>query len=204
MKEREEYLINELAQRAGVTVRTIRYYTQEGLLPEPDTSGKYATYGRGHLLRLELIKQMKDAYLPLREIRQVLAELSDSEVEGRLQEIAQQPLPGKPPQIAESKSSALDYIARVRGRQAELRAPEKDSILPDVPAPKPPSQHPAPPVGRVIVLEDDLPGEAWRRIEIAPGIELNLREPVERALEDVIEQFIKEIQKKRRKSQRGG
>ena len=29
--DKESYLINQLAERAGVTVRTIRYYVNEGL-----------------------------------------------------------------------------------------------------------------------------------------------------------------------------
>ena len=76
--EEEKFLIHELAEKAGVTVRTIRYYTNEGLLPQPEASGKYAYYSAAHLNRLELIRRMKDAYLPLREIRQTLVRLSDS------------------------------------------------------------------------------------------------------------------------------
>jgi DNA-binding transcriptional MerR regulator len=89
--DQEEYLINELAQRAGVTVRTIRYYTDQGLLPTPDTRGKYATYNRGHLLRLELIRQMKEAYLPLREIREIIQTLSDEEMRQRLKRANEHP-----------------------------------------------------------------------------------------------------------------
>jgi DNA-binding transcriptional MerR regulator len=202
--DQEEYLINELAQKASVTVRTIRYYTDQGLLPPPDTRGKYATYNGGHLLRLELIRQMKEAYLPLREIREIIQTLSDEEVQKRLGEGQPNIQASRPPRIAEAKSSALDYIAQVRGRQAELRAPEKDGtdILPDRPlAPKPPSQSPGVPMGKIVILEDDLPGETWRHIEIAPGIELHLREPVEPDLLAVLESMIKDIQiavKKRR------
>lgn len=195
----EEYLINELAQKAGVTVRTIRYYTDEGLLPPPDVSGKYAVYNRSHLLRLELIRQMKEAYLPLREIRQVVNMLSDAEVEQRLQSAAEMPQPN-PRQISDSKSSALDYIARVRGRQDELRPPEEpDRILPSLPPTNPPAPHLQ--MGRITPLDDRLPGERWRHIEIAPGIELHLREPIDPDLLSVLESIIKEIQfavKKRR------
>jgi DNA-binding transcriptional MerR regulator len=32
----EDFDIKELADRASVTVRTVRYYIQQGLLPAPD------------------------------------------------------------------------------------------------------------------------------------------------------------------------
>jgi hypothetical protein len=56
-------------------------------------------------------------------------------------------------------------------------------------------------MGKIVILEDDLPGETWRHIEIAPGIELHLREPVDPDLLAVLESMIKDIQiavKKRR------
>ncbi len=68
----KKFLINELAKRAKTTVRTIRYYTSEGLLPQPETDGKYAYYDENHLRRLELILRLKEAFLPLKEIRQIM------------------------------------------------------------------------------------------------------------------------------------
>lgn len=64
------FLIAELAKLAGTTVRTIRYYTDKGLLHQPQLQGKYAYYTRQHLDRLKLIRRMNDACLPLREMRQ--------------------------------------------------------------------------------------------------------------------------------------
>ena len=45
--------IDELAQRAGVTVDTIRYYGREGLLEPPERSGRHKLYGNQHVERLE-------------------------------------------------------------------------------------------------------------------------------------------------------
>jgi DNA-binding transcriptional MerR regulator len=199
----EEYLINELANLAGVTVRTIRYYTDEGLLPPPDTRGKYAYYNLSHLLRLELIRRMKEAYLPLREIRQAIQAMSDDEVQQQVQVTEKKSIQAPPlHRVSEAKSDALDYIARVRSRQADLRLPDKNN---EIVLPGQPQADKAPPkMGKIIVLDNDLPGESWRRIEIAPGIELNLREPVEPGLETIIEDIIKDIKQKIRKSRRGG
>ena len=52
MSEEATYTIGELAERAGVTPRTIRYYTAEGLLPRPDTRGQYARYRADQLFWL--------------------------------------------------------------------------------------------------------------------------------------------------------
>jgi DNA-binding transcriptional MerR regulator len=201
--EQEEFLINELANLAGVTVRTIRYYTDEGLLPQPETRGKYAYYNRGHLHRLELIRRMKETYLPLREIRDVIQRMSDKEVQQQLRATSEDaPSSQKSYQVSESKTSALDYIARVRGRQSDLRTPEKDdeAILPSrLPAAQPPGM----PVGKIIILEDDPPEEHWRRIEIAAGVELHLREPVDPSMAAAIEHFIREIKQNIRKRKQG-
>ena len=70
--------IAELAQRAGVTPRTVRYYVAEGLLPPPGGRGQRRAYGQGHLDRLDEIRELKAAYLPLHEIRRRLDASSGS------------------------------------------------------------------------------------------------------------------------------
>src|SRR4030043_2475810 len=80
----DKYLIHELAKLAGTTVRTIRYYTDEGLLPQPEYDSKYAYYSSSHLRRLEFIRLLKDAYLPLREIRQIMLSIKDDEDQRRM------------------------------------------------------------------------------------------------------------------------
>ena len=65
----QQLLIHELAELAQVSIRTIRYYIAEGLLPTPETRGKYTSYSQDYVDRIRLIQRLKDAYLPLREIR---------------------------------------------------------------------------------------------------------------------------------------
>ena len=79
--------IGEFAAAAGVSARTVRYYIVEGLLPPPEGAGMGAMYGPAHLDRLRLILRLKDAYLPLREIRRQLTGLDDEQVRQRLQEL---------------------------------------------------------------------------------------------------------------------
>jgi DNA-binding transcriptional MerR regulator len=109
MSDETRFTIGELADGAGVTPRTIRYYTAEGLLPPPDTRGRYALYGADHLNRLLLIARLKDAYLPLGEIKARMERLSAGQVERLLVEYAGQPGPS---------SSAADYVAQVLATSA--------------------------------------------------------------------------------------
>ena len=64
--------LDDLCERASVTIRTVRYYISEGLLPPAIGGGPAARYGQEHLDRLAVIAALKDRYLPLREIRRTL------------------------------------------------------------------------------------------------------------------------------------
>jgi DNA-binding transcriptional MerR regulator len=80
----ERLTLGELTAAADVSVRTVRYYIAEGLLPPPERSGPGSSYTQGHLDRLLLIQRLKEAYLPLKEIRRRLSGLSDDEVRSLL------------------------------------------------------------------------------------------------------------------------
>ncbi len=68
-----EMRIDDLADRAGVPTRTIRYYTQQGLLEPPTLRGRVGYYEDSHLDRLRLIKELQEKrFLPLSVIRSVL------------------------------------------------------------------------------------------------------------------------------------
>ncbi|MFF8012878.1 MerR family transcriptional regulator [Streptomyces sp. NPDC007929] len=65
--------IGELAERAGATVKTVRFYSDQGLLPEAArSSGGHRRYGPQALERLKLIRSLRTFDLPLPEIRRVL------------------------------------------------------------------------------------------------------------------------------------
>jgi DNA-binding transcriptional MerR regulator len=101
--------IQELANRAQVTTRTIRYYVEQGVLPPPER-GRPAEYTEEHLARLALIKRLKEQYLPLEEIRDTMQRLSLDEVEAL---VAQHSLEQEQSQKLDS---AADYITTVLGR----------------------------------------------------------------------------------------
>jgi DNA-binding transcriptional MerR regulator len=67
------YLISELAQRAGMTTTTLRFYEQEGLLPATRSAAGYRVYDDEAARRLEFIVGAKHIGLALAEIRELLA-----------------------------------------------------------------------------------------------------------------------------------
>ncbi|MFF8947033.1 MerR family transcriptional regulator [Streptomyces sp. NPDC014864] len=65
--------IDELAARAGVTVRTVRFYGTRGLLPPPVIGPRrVGHYGREHLARLGLIEEMQHQGMTLAAIERHL------------------------------------------------------------------------------------------------------------------------------------
>lgn len=53
--EKREYRMDELARLAGITVRTLRFYRERGLIPPPRREGRIAWYDDHHLARLRTI-----------------------------------------------------------------------------------------------------------------------------------------------------
>lgn len=68
--------VDELAARAGVTVRTVRFYSTRGLLPPPVIGPRrVGHYGREHLSRLALIEELQHQGMTLAAIERYLEQL---------------------------------------------------------------------------------------------------------------------------------
>ncbi len=67
-----ELTVDELAARTGMTVRTVRFYASEGLLPPPQRRGRIAYYDSRHRMRLELVRTLQDHGYTLSAIQRVL------------------------------------------------------------------------------------------------------------------------------------
>lgn len=120
------YTIDDLTARTGVTVRTVRYYIGEGLLPPPFGAGPGTRYTREHLDRLLLIGALKDRYLPLREIRHQLQGMDADQVREAVESLHRREEGARPVDVAsrmaapppdapgtgpgDAPSSALSYI----------------------------------------------------------------------------------------------
>ena len=180
-----EYSLQDLADLAGTTPRTIRFYIAQGLLASPGRVGPGTTYTEGHLNRLRLIKRLQREHLPLAEIRSRLAALDDATVSALVAATPAEPAAG----------SAIDYIRGVLGGDGPI---EHMPLIPPVPA--------SPVFSRLAAYElpapsPSEPGEPpvptpapdrsqWDRILLAPDVELHVRRPLARLAHKRVERLI--------------
>ncbi len=69
--------IGEVAARTGLSLRTIRWYEQEGLVaPTARTGGGFRLYSADDVARLEVIKRMRPLGFALEEMRELLTVLT--------------------------------------------------------------------------------------------------------------------------------
>ncbi len=65
--------IGELSRRTGLPVKTLRFYSDEGLLPPAErTASGYRLYSEDQVVRLELIRTLREAGIGLETIHRVL------------------------------------------------------------------------------------------------------------------------------------
>ncbi|MFC4102575.1 MerR family transcriptional regulator [Paenibacillus xanthanilyticus] len=84
LSEPTYFTTGQLAKRTGLTLRTLRYYDQIGLLrPDKDQIGAARRYNVNDLGRLQQIQTLKYVGLSLEEIGQLLAGEADSGLEMR-------------------------------------------------------------------------------------------------------------------------
>lgn len=109
------FTLTDLARRAGVSARTVRYYIQRGLLPAPIFRGPDTQYDTTHLVGLQAIRVLQDAYWPLDAIASALKGKS----EPQLRDIAGGKLPPSGYAIVERRVSAPSSAAtRAPARRA--------------------------------------------------------------------------------------
>jgi DNA-binding transcriptional MerR regulator len=124
------YSLDELSNEADVTPRTIRYYIAEGLLPPPESAGRNARYTQEHLDRLRLIAQMKEQFLPLKEIRRRIHSSPHEHV-------TREPPRTRQVRAAESRrprdlSPAQDYVAHALEESNAHYAARQSRPRPDI------------------------------------------------------------------------
>src|SRR3954447_13494508 len=73
-----ELTVDQLAAVVGVTVRNVRAYAARGLLPPPRLVGRTGYYGREHVGRLRLVREMLAEGYPLSMIERTLATAPES------------------------------------------------------------------------------------------------------------------------------
>ncbi|GHE87299.1 MerR family transcriptional regulator [Streptomyces werraensis] len=126
--------IGELAARAGVTVKTVRFYSDGGLLPETRSAGGHRRYGSDALDRLRLIRSLRALGLSVPEVRWVLDEEDAADGTGEALEGA----------VAQRLRELGDEKRALRWREAALRLVQESApgeradrlrLLGDLPVP---------------------------------------------------------------------
>jgi len=202
------YTLDDLTAQTGVTVRTVRYYISEGLLPPPHGAGPGTRYTRRHLDRLLLIGALKDAYLPLKEIRRRIAAMTDAEIHEAVEQVLSRSgetpaqdndvdavasvMMAPPPDDRAGRSSAASYIEAVlRDQTREGSVPRAAVRLPPGPMRFPGAKEPIDPVGQVGPVETpDTEPAQWRRLAISPEAELLIEEATYGRRKDQIEALV--------------
>lgn len=193
--------IDELSERTQTPVRTVRYYIAEGLLPGPGARGKGASYSEEHLLRLRLIRRLAERRAPLAEIREVMARVTPEEIRALL---AEEDARAEALERAE-QAQAISPRAYIAALLDQARAPRSPSQPTSTPRPgAKPSRYMAPGPAAARSGPSGSSGasgaggmsgaasetSAWRRVELAPGVELHIRLEAEQQNQTLIERLI--------------
>lgn len=81
IEDTDEFVIEELARRTGLTVRSIRSYQTRKLLPSPSMRSRTGFYSERHIARIELIKDLQGQGMKLTSIARLLADQSGSDAD---------------------------------------------------------------------------------------------------------------------------
>lgn len=205
--------ISELAEKADVSVRTIRYYIEEGLLPQPELKGPQTEYGSDYLVRLKLIQELKRAFLPLAEIRERIEQLSEQEIWQLLREAAE---------TDELEVRVMSSMMKPPPLDMDFgRTPEASSYSMLLGTPSGPRPSPKPPsstsredadeneakkyIGRLLQDRVEPPRAEpprrppsfgqWERYGLTDWLELNVRRPLDGRWERVLRRIMEAIER---------
>ncbi|MDN4163588.1 MerR family transcriptional regulator [Nocardioides abyssi] len=105
------FVVEELARRTGVSVRSLRSYQSRKLLPPPELHGRTGYYGAEHVERVRLVQQLRAAGLKLDGIARMLD--TDTTADGQLLAFTEQARGIFPPPEVELTTLA-DLVDRFR------------------------------------------------------------------------------------------
>ncbi|MFZ2089611.1 MAG: MerR family transcriptional regulator, partial [Desulfobaccales bacterium] len=146
--------------------RTLRYYITEGLIDRPlGKEGTAALYGCRHLLQILSVKLLQGSFLPIRRIREILADKSNEEMEMILAEGLEGPVANMGQSITSHLSANQPgRMATSRWRRLQLQETTQPLGLF--------SSRPTP---SFLAESPSLSGIPWERFVLGDGIELHVR-----------------------------
>lgn len=124
MAESGTWSIGELAARAAVTVKTVRYYSDLGLLPAAARStGGHRRYGPEALDRLTMIRALRALDLPVAEVRRILDRADGAHLDAAAHPSPESGLDGAlEDAVARKLGEVGSQLAALRWREAALQA----------------------------------------------------------------------------------
>ena len=132
-EENQDWSIGELARRGGVSVKTVRFYSDAGLLPPQRSSAGHRRYDATDLARLTLIRSLRSLDVGLDPIGELLAGATDLQECLRAQEqVLQLRLLSVRRQLAVCRASAQDNAEHHADRLqvlTRIEAAERDRLL---------------------------------------------------------------------------
>jgi len=179
--EREIYSITDLEQLTGLSRRTIHFYIQEKVIPPSEGTGGSAKYSEEHVLRLALVKQMQESHLKLAGIKEKLAGLSLEDLR-ELSKMSKKRQSShwdreslkkwltdeREPKIMyslKSAAGALDEAPRYSLKKSDSLAPDSQTTK----------------------------ERTWKRIEIAEGVEMNVRSDIAHENEEDLKAIVEKL-----------
>ena len=85
--------IGEVAKQVGIRTSAIRYYEEQGVLPDPPRVSGQRRYGKEIVQKLEALQVAQEAGFSLPEIRDLLDESESEESSAKLRDLAKRKLP---------------------------------------------------------------------------------------------------------------
>ncbi len=77
------YTVGEVAERLGLTLRTLKYYEELGLVTPERSGGGYRLYGEADIARLERVRRMRALGLSLGTIARTFTQPLERDPSGR-------------------------------------------------------------------------------------------------------------------------
>ncbi|RZT76999.1 DNA-binding transcriptional MerR regulator [Micromonospora violae] len=137
MSEETRHTIGDLARRTGLSVKTIRYYADSGIVPPSDRSpAGYRLFDGAAVARLELVRTLRELGLDLATIRRVvdhgvpLHEVAAAHAEALAVQIRVLRLRQAVLTVAAGRGSSLAEVDELH-RLARLSARERGQLVAD-------------------------------------------------------------------------
>ncbi|WP_184728942.1 MerR family transcriptional regulator [Saccharopolyspora phatthalungensis] len=122
------YTIGELARRTGLSVKTIRFYSDSGVVPPTDrTAAGYRRYDVTAISRLELVRTLRELGAGLDEVQRVLArETTLSQLAKAHLELLEEQM-----RVLRTRRAVLRAVVKLNRSTEEVRLMHKLAQMPD-------------------------------------------------------------------------